>query len=648
MRITPRRPFAALSPIVTTLIALLAVGSPAPHAEAQCSDCWLETRGTEIVNAQTGQPVRLRAVGLGYWLLQEGYMLNPAGCNGCPGTQWQMKGQYLDEGRTIEEVEAFYKAWRENFITKDDIDYIASLGFNSVRLPMHYDLFLTDAQRAVRHEVIGDLSFGHDRYKAALRDWLDSGTLATSNDLEGFRMIDRLVEWCEANGMYVILDMHAAPGAQGSDLNICDGFWANNLWEFPVFQDTLDAIWKGISDRYKAEPRIAMYEFINEPNNVPGGGPAIQALTQRLISTIRNNGDNHILVVHGNGWGNDYTAMEPFTFTPNWGLVYSAHRYWFDLDTDYDQGGNPNVINRLGNMLAFRDRHNVPVWVGETGENNNAWLAQNIANLDAAGIGWCHWTYKRHDWRENAALGRIGGNWPTDGAFAMPVVLDSIKFENFIPNPNTIAAVTGNLPQPGAEGCFPSADTCEPPIGETVWLRGNNDAYISTMGGNVPMRCARATIGEQELFTIVDAGNGKVALRGSNNRYVSSENGEAPMICDRLAIQEWEAFDWIDLGGDAVALRGSNGRFVTSANGLGPMMCDRETVQAWETFTVGTGSACTADLALPFGLLDLADIAAFASAFVDARPTADLAEPLGVYDLADITVFVTSFTAGCP
>jgi hypothetical protein len=51
----------------------------APSARAQCNDCWLEVSGTEIVNAATGQPVILRAVGLGYWLLQEGYMLNPRG-----------------------------------------------------------------------------------------------------------------------------------------------------------------------------------------------------------------------------------------------------------------------------------------------------------------------------------------------------------------------------------------------------------------------------------------------------------------------------------------------------------------------------------------------------------------------------------------
>ena len=59
------------------------------------------------------------------------------------------------------------------------------------------------------------------------------------------------------------------------------------------------------------------------------------------------------------------------------------------------------------------------------------------------------------------------------------------------------------------------------------------------------------------------------------------------------------------------------------------------------------GNPCFADLAEPFGTLDLADISAFVTAFTNQQPLADLA-PDGLFDLADITVFVNSFTAGCP
>lgn len=57
---------------------------------------------------------------------------------------------------------------------------------------------------------------------------------------------------------------------------------------------------------------------------------------------------------------------------------------------------------------------------------------------------------------------------------------------------------------------------------------------------------------------------------------------------------------------------------------------------------------CPADLAPPFGVLDLADIIAFITAFGAADPIADFAPPFGVFDLADIVAYVTAFQAGCP
>ncbi len=554
--------------------------------KAQCNDCWLEVRGSEIVNAHSGKRVILRAVGLGGWLIQEGYMLNPGGCDGCPGTQWQMKLQYLNEGKTIEEVEAFYQQWRDNFITEADIDFIADQGFNCVRLPMHYELFLTSEQRAVRNAVITDLFSGHDDYKAALQNWLDNESLFVDDNLEGFRKIDQLIDWCRGNGIYVILDMHAAPGGQGTDSNIADIFHDNNLWLEPVFQDVLNELWLAISNRYKSEPRIAMYEFVNEPNNVPGGGQAIRSLTQRLLTTVRNNGDNHMIGLGGNGWGNNYDWMEPSNFSPNWGLVYTAHRYWIDPADDSIPNGNPNQINRLIDLTNFRSTHNVPVWIGETGENTNDWLAQNIDKLENAGVGWCHWTFKRHDFQENAALMRIGGNYPTDGAFAMPTVLESIKFQNCIPNPNTLLTVTADLPAKGKTGCFATTDNCPPRDGR-VWFRASNGGVISSENGDSAMTCNRTTIGSSELFNVIDLGQGRVALQGSNGLFVSSENGEQPMNCNRASIEAWEIFDWVDLGNGEISLRGNNEAFVSSEDGQQPITCNRSVIESWEAFAFG-------------------------------------------------------------
>lgn len=57
---------------------------------------------------------------------------------------------------------------------------------------------------------------------------------------------------------------------------------------------------------------------------------------------------------------------------------------------------------------------------------------------------------------------------------------------------------------------------------------------------------------------------------------------------------------------------------------------------------------CTAaDLATPRGVLDLADVARFADAFVNGDSLVDIADPFRVLDLRDIVFFIDSFLGGC-
>lgn len=579
---TPKPGKSLLTRLATVVFSLFL--SLTVFSETNAQSCFLSTSGQQVKN-EAGQNVILRAMNLGYWAVQEGYMMNPQNGN-LVNCQWKMKKRYFDAGQTEAQVEAFYQSWRDNFITKADIDYIASQGFNAVRFPMHYELFLTSSQRTWRNNVIRNIGY-HDTYKANLQSALNNNQLFTDPNVEGFKMIDRVISWCASNGMYVILDLHAAPGGQGADQNISDLFYANDLWNQQVFKDVTNKLWERISARYKAEPRIAWYELINEPNQAPSN-QVIHDLYQRLINTIRNQGDNHIIMIEGNGWGNNYDYMEPYTFSPNWGLIYSAHRYWINASDDWVRDPNPNQINRMINLTEFRTRHNVPVFVGETGENTNDWLRQNIAWMEEWGIGWAHWTYKRHDVGENAAMMRIGGPYPTDGVSAMSSVLEYIKYANNIKNTNTISAITARNPAPWTTGCFGTVVSA--PIGQTIWLRGNNNQYVSSENGTVPMRCNRTAIGGWEQFTVVDAGGGKIALR-SQNKYVSSENGASAITCNRASIGDWEKFDWVVNADGKISFRGNNGRYISSENGTTNMTCTRTAIGGWEAFSWGTGTS---------------------------------------------------------
>src|SRR5258708_32281317 len=47
--------------------------------------------------------------------------------------------------------------------------------------------------------------------------------------------------------------------------------------------------------------------------------------------------------------------------------------------------------------VDFSNKYNVPVWMGESGENKDEWIASFRALLEHNGIGWCFWPYKKKD-----------------------------------------------------------------------------------------------------------------------------------------------------------------------------------------------------------------------------------------------------------
>src|SRR5438045_8573146 len=100
------------------------------------SQGFLKTNGKSIVNAE-GKEVILRGIGLGGWMLQEPYMLQLSGITANQSAIRSKIIELIGEDKT----NTFYNAWLSNHCRKADIDSLAAWGFNSIRLPMHYDLF---------------------------------------------------------------------------------------------------------------------------------------------------------------------------------------------------------------------------------------------------------------------------------------------------------------------------------------------------------------------------------------------------------------------------------------------------------------------------------------------------------------------------
>jgi endoglucanase len=237
-----------------------------------------------------------------------------------------------------------------------------------VRLPMHYNLFTLPVEK---EPVAGQ------------NTWLT----------KGFEMVDSLLNWCVANKIYLILDLHAAPGGQGNDLNISDRDPSlPSLWESEANRNKTIALWKKLAERYAANKWIGAYDILNEPNygfedtadrnglketrNEP-----LKKLLVEITKAIREADKNHIIVIEGNGWGNNYNGM-----LPPWdeNMVLSFHKYW-----------NKNDQASIQNILKLRNQYNVPVWLGETGENSNVWFAQAVQLLETNNIGWAWWPLKK-------------------------------------------------------------------------------------------------------------------------------------------------------------------------------------------------------------------------------------------------------------
>lgn len=324
---------------------------------------FIHADGKKIVDGY-GNPILLRGMGLGGWMLQEGYMLQIQGI----GQQQHVIKKNIEALIGKEKTTSFYDAWLANHTQKSDIDSLAAWGFNSVRLPMHYNLFTLPVEQ---EPIPGQ------------QTWLT----------KGISMIDSLLLWCKANKIYLILDLHAAPGGQGNDLNISDRDTSfPSLWQSDENKRKTIALWRRLAEKYAEEPWIGGYDIINEPNwgfehvtdrngcSETGNTP-LKTLMIDITRAIREVDKNHIIIVEGNCWGNNYKGILPLWDN---NMVISFHKYW-----------NNNDRNAIQSILDLREQYNAPLWLGESGENSNVWFRDAIQLVESQGIGWAWWPLKK-------------------------------------------------------------------------------------------------------------------------------------------------------------------------------------------------------------------------------------------------------------
>jgi hypothetical protein len=331
---------------------------------------FLQARGRSIV--VDGRQVRLRGVNLGGWMLIEDYMI------GLPWTEWKIREQFRNVlGK--ESYSAFFNTFDQAFIAEEDIAFLASTGFNVVRLPFNYRHFENDL---------------------APGQWIESG----------FQQLDRAVSLCRKHKIWVMLDLHAGVGAQARDQNAGSAYGETYFWNHREFLDRTVALWTEIARRYKDDAIIAGYNLLGEP--VTSNVPLLNEFYGATIRAIRKVDPDHLIFLDPNLWARDIASLHDELFADRQ-IVVAIHPY-FQGDTPLAQLADyPSVkdgksfdrayVEKLIDQTYDTGRLSCPIMASEFGVSRGdpqpfpvqlAIVRDQVSIFEEKGWSWSMWCYK--------------------------------------------------------------------------------------------------------------------------------------------------------------------------------------------------------------------------------------------------------------
>lgn len=328
----------------------------AAHSRALLTDAdFLTAKGRDLVNRR-GEKVTLRGVNLGGWLVMEDWL--------CP---YEEATDHYDLLTTLENRFGQQKAYelmnlyQDHFITEADIDAIAAMGFNCVRVPFWFRNFYYD----------------------------DNGTkILDETGAWDFSRLDWIVQACAERGLYVILDLHGAVGYQSDAPHAgkggsCGLYQQNETGE--RYRALTDALWRAIAERFRGNPAVAMYDLLNEPMcdvDASEIGRRInnEMIYTRLYDTVRAADPEHIITLEC-----IWTALAlPHKWVKGWdNVVYQVHFY--------------QTSDFIFSLFVFLTRlyfFDVPLLMGEFYPHNTTTWSNCFRTMKRYHYNWMLWTYK--------------------------------------------------------------------------------------------------------------------------------------------------------------------------------------------------------------------------------------------------------------
>lgn len=288
-----------------------------------------------------------RGMGLGGWLLPEGYMWDLEGPADSPRRMEQLVAELIGPVSGAE----FWEEYRARFITAQDIAEIAAAGFDHVRLPMN------------------------------ARGIFDGDELIE----EGIAHVDRAISWCREAGISCVLDLHGAPGGQ-TGANIDDSpHRLPELFTDPAAYRQGLRLWELLAQRYAEETTVSAYDLLNEPlpQKHESLVPRLADFYRDVIAVIRAEDPHHLLSIEGWNWATRFEGIDR-TWDENSCLHF--HKYWSEPTT-----------RSIQQYLDLRERLGLPLWMGESGENDDRWYDEAFSLFAQHGIPWTFWTWKKID-----------------------------------------------------------------------------------------------------------------------------------------------------------------------------------------------------------------------------------------------------------
>ncbi|MCX7943950.1 MAG: cellulase family glycosylhydrolase [Deltaproteobacteria bacterium] len=271
---------------------------------------------------------------------------------------------------------SFIKSW----ITESDIKWISEQGFNLIRIPIGYRTLTTDEDT----ELPEKLTYNEPVFKA----------------------IDELLNWCEKYGVYAIIDLQESPGGH-NDYSDFKG----KLYENEKMQKLTVELWKYISSRYKNRDIVAMYSLLAEPFDAPSSD-ARDIVYDKIVKGIRENGDDHLLVIHDGFRG---MGSLPMPEKYNWSnVVYSTHIFEFDATSLEAYKMIIGLYDKV--YTEAQRRYNVPFFIGSFSVIKDVeWAYAALSELlnwyEKKQYHWSLWTYKRIDSPEAKILFNHSSMW---------------------------------------------------------------------------------------------------------------------------------------------------------------------------------------------------------------------------------------------